>query len=189
MTKRIRLHVNVCRTCGEPERSLKKGDECEHCELQRLRAEMSDIRAELQNFKLNGSNAVKQIRGLYADLEATGIRLRAVTEDRDGLLEGTSHARKALREVVAERDMWKERAEFAVKDMYERLDDSMKQFIASRKMHHATMEENTKLRVALKDEWVVPVKGGGWTCRSCGTVAWGKKPVLHTPKCLLGRSP
>lgn len=34
-------------------------------------AELANIKAELRNFELNGSDAVRQIKGIYADLEIT----------------------------------------------------------------------------------------------------------------------
>ena len=48
MTKRFRFHVCECKTCSDLVRSVKKSDECERCELKRLRNENPDLKARLK---------------------------------------------------------------------------------------------------------------------------------------------
>lgn len=62
---------------------------------EKLAAELAAIRAALRNYELNGSNAAKQIEGIYADLE---IASREAREARADLAE----ARRLLADLVGE---------------------------------------------------------------------------------------
>jgi chromosome segregation ATPase len=46
------------------------------CERDKAQAELRAIIAELRNYELNGSDAAKQIQGIYSDLELTFGQLR-----------------------------------------------------------------------------------------------------------------
>jgi len=65
--------------------------------------ELSDIRAELLNFELNGSNAPAQIRGIYADFDETFKKLRDVSAQSKQLIKaiGAKTFEEALELIAA----------------------------------------------------------------------------------------